>query len=183
MESKTQVVLLSSLSVGQCALTLNQAIGREDWFDYNGTPAPTPDNIVGKVEGTAFRVQKASIHWRSASFFRPAFWGQLVSEADGTRIEGRFRLGPDGQILRGAFLALVAIMFVLLSVPALAGVIRGAKLSNDGVWALVFPPIGVLWGVLLPRWALWWNSEDRAVILNFLRKTLSASVQAPPRAT
>jgi hypothetical protein len=182
VKPKAQVALLSPLSVEQCILSLNRAIGPEDWFDSGSAPMPGWKNMVGKIEGNSFRLHRRKYTLWYREYTVPAFWGSVVSQAGGTRIEGYFHLAPYGQVLRGAWLALAAAMFVLLTIPTLVDVIGGRKLGNDGAWEIVFPPIAVLWGIVFPHWVLWWHNEDRPIIQDFLCNTLSATIEVPRKA-
>ncbi len=138
--------------------------------------------MVGKIEGNSFRLHRRKYALWYRDYFVPAFWGNLESQPSGTRIEGDFHLAPYALVGMGAWLALATTMFVLLSIPAIVAIITGRKVS-DGVWEeVVLPPIAVLLGLVLPRWTRWWHSEDRAIILDFLCNTLSATVDASSKA-
>ena len=164
------IILRTNFEVQECLRRLEEAADRGQWnpFSLSGYRGSKP--LLAKIDGQEIKVWKR-IYYRND--FRPYFYGTLISEADGTRIEGYFGLDQWVRIFMWIWMGFVA----LSCIPMLTLFVReGGLHSKDAALDLV-PLYMLAFGVLLPKVGRWIGRGQERFILESLQETLAARVE------
>ena len=169
---KKQIVLHTGLDPTAVADLLRRSMDEEQrtLFSLSGYKGELP--VLGMVAGDALRLQRRR-YWRND--FAPQFYGQIVPEPGGTRIEGHFDLSEWVRGFMRVWLAAVAVIGIPMFIFTLVKVLHGDRTENDTV-ALVVPPALIIFGSLLPKFGRLIAIGEESFLLQHLQNVLSARI-------
>jgi hypothetical protein len=105
---------------------------------------------------------------RGRNSFAPFFWGSIVPDSEGSRIEGRFGMDPFVKLFMVVWLAGI----LLGVVTALIAALSGGNHGRGG--AELFFPVGlIVFGSLLPKIGQWMARSEENFLREFLQTTLA----------
>jgi hypothetical protein len=176
---KKQVVLHSGLAPAAAVDALRRCMDEEQWTLFSLTGYKGDQPVLGVITGNSFRLQKRR-HWRND--FAPHFYGQMVLEPGGTRIEGHFDLSEWVRGFMWVWLGMAAMIGIPIFAVTLFHFLKGTQAENDAV-GLIVPPTMIAWGFVLPRIGRLMGRSDEAFILQHLENCLSARIEPAPALT
>src|SRR5262249_35074292 len=109
----------------------------------------------------------------------PHFYGQILLEPGGTRIEGHFDLSEWVKIFMWVWLGMAVMIGVPIFVSTLIEFSKGLRKDNN-VIGLVVPPALIVWGFVLPRVGRLFGRSEEDFILQHLEHCLSARIDLGP---
>ncbi len=169
------LVFRSALTPSAVADALRRSIDEErrTLFSLSGYRGSLP--VLGEVTETTFRLQKRR-YWRND--FAPNLYGEIQTEAGGSRIEAHFDVPRWVKTFMRFWLAGVVLLggpiFVLSALDYLTG---SHHTTGDNRVGLIVAPAMVLWGFLLPRIGRWFGVGDERFLIEFVQQTLAAQIE------
>ena len=177
MKFRHFTTLRTDFDTAECRRRLIESIDpeRRTIFSLSGYRGSKP--VIGLIGSYEFCLHKRR-YWHND--FAPQFYGNLLPQARGTLIEGYFDIPRWTKIfmriwLGGALLGGIPI-FVLSLFELLQ---RRRYMEGDLRIGLLVPPLGVLFGILLPKLGLRLGRHEEQFILEFLQSTLVARMANP----
>jgi hypothetical protein len=165
------IVLRTDLSAEECLRRLGEATdqGKRTIFSLSGYKGSKP--VLATFDGNRFKLWKR-IYYRND--FRPYFYGTLVPQDRGCRIEGYFDVDRWMKFFVWFWLAFVVLAGVLPTIIATASQpIRG------DAWIGVIVPLGlILFGIFLPKFGRWLARDQETFLKEFVETTLAATPEA-----
>jgi hypothetical protein len=173
---KKRIVLHSGLAPAVAADALRRSIDEErrTLFSFSGYKGDQP--VLGVVAGNTFRLQKRR-YWHND--FAPHFYGQMMPEREGTRIEGHFDLSEWVKGFMWVWLGLAAMIGIPIFIFTLAKFLKGTQTDSDPL-GLIIPPALIAWGFVLPRIGRLLGTDDEAFIVQYLQHVLYARIDPVP---
>jgi hypothetical protein len=173
---KKQIALHSGLTPSVVADALRRSMDEERRTLFSLSGYKGDQAVLGVVMGNTFRLQKRR-YWHND--FAPHFYGQILPEPGGTRIEGHFDLGEWVKVFMRVWLAGAVLLgspiFIMMLFKALNGTLTG----DDRV-GLIVPPALIIWGFVLPKLGRLLGRSDETFILEHLENVLYAHVDPTP---
>jgi len=163
---KSDVVeLRTDLSPDECLRRLREAADPPQFgpFSLSGYKGSKP--VIAKLTGTKIKLWKRRYYKNS---FAPFFFGALVPQGAGTRIEGHFGMDPFVKVFLAFWLGAV----FLGAVAALTARFSQGIPSGD-LAAIVIPFAMILFGLALPRFGQWLGRSEKKDLLEFLQTALA----------
>jgi len=166
MAQPNTISLKTDLSPEECLRRLRDATDPPKFavFSRSGYKGSKP--VMAKLSGTKIKLWKRQ---RGRNSFAPFFWGAIVSDTDGSRIEGYFGMDPFVKLFMAFWLASIpfGVFSALIAMPSGANHGRG--------WAAVIVPAGlIVLGSLLPKIGQWMTRSEENYLREFLQITLAA---------
>jgi len=171
MPKTNTIVLRTDLSAEECLRRLGEATdpGKRSIFGLSGYKGSKP--VLATFEGNQFKLWKR-IYYRND--FRPYFYGTLVPQDRGCRIEGYFDVDRWMKSFLWFWLALV----VLMSIPP-AFIAAMFQPIRGNAWIDAIVPFGlILFGMLLPKFGRWIARDQEPFLKEFIEATLTATPEA-----
>ena len=169
------LIFRSAVTPGAVADALRRSIDEEHrtLFSLSGYRGSLP--VLGEVTGTTFRLQRRR-YWHND--FAPNFYGEIQTEASGSRIEAHFDVSRWVRTFMRFWLAGVVLLGGPIFVLSVLDYFTGSHhTSGDNRIGLIVPPALVLWGFLLPRIGRWFGVGDERFLLEFVQQTLAAQIE------
>jgi hypothetical protein len=170
MAKTNTIVLRTELSAEECLRRLGEAtdVGKRTIFSFSGYRGSKP--VLARFDGDRFKLWKR-IYYRND--FRPYFYGTLVPQERGCRIEGYFDVDRWIKIFMWFWLGFVA----FTSIPVF--IVSASRPMRGDAWVGVIVPLGlVLFGIFLPKFGRWMARGQEAFLKEFLETTLAATLDA-----
>jgi hypothetical protein len=173
---KKRIVLHSGLAPTAAVDALRRCMDEEQrtLFSLSGYKGDKP--VLGVVARSSFRLQKRR-YWRND--FAPHFYGQMMPEPGGTRIEGHFDLSEWVKVFMWVWLGGVAVLGIPMFIVTLIKVLNGTQTESDLV-GLIAPPAMIVFGFVLPRIGQLLGKGEEAFILQHLQNVLYAHIDSAP---
>jgi len=168
------VLLHSALAPATLLDALRRSIDSEQrtLFSFSGYKGDRP--VLGEVRENTFRLQKRRY---SRNDFAGQFYGTVVSETAGSRIEGYFDAARWARYFMRFWLAFAIFCGAPIFVLTLLDVLTGSQHTTGDTWVgLVVPPALILFGTVLPKVGRAFGRGDRKFLLEFLQQTVAARV-------
>jgi hypothetical protein len=165
------MILRTHIAIDECRARLASAVDPVRWgFSLSGYAGAKP--ILGKLRDTTFRLQMRPCYRNS---FAPLFFGHFVASAEGTVVEGDFRMHPFVRVFMIFWFSfLVVFAAIALVVPS-----RDQPEAPWGRAALLIVAAGMgAFGVGLVKFGGWLGRTEKEVIVGFLKSTLEANETA-----
>jgi hypothetical protein len=170
MPKTNTIVLRTNLSAEECLRRLGEAadVGKRAIFALSGYKGSKP--VLATFDGNRFKLWKR-IYYRND--FRPYFYGMLVPQDRGCRIEGYFDVDRWMKLFMWFWLAFVVLTGLPVFIATMSQPIR-----SDG-WIGAVVPLGlILFGVFLPKFGRWIARGQEAFLKEFIEATLAATPDA-----
>ncbi len=169
MAKPNTVSLKTDLSPEECLRRLRQAADPSKFavFSRSGYKGSKP--VMAKLGGTKIKLWKRQ---RGRNSFARFFWGAVVPDTDGSRIEGHFGMDPFVKLFMVFWLAsiLFGVFSALIAMPSGANHGRG--------WAAVVVLAGlIVLGALLLKIGQWMTRSEENYLREFLQATLVDSAR------
>jgi hypothetical protein len=168
MAKRNAIAWRTDLSVEECMRRLREATdpGVRTVFSFSGYKGKKP--VLLKSNGNEFRLWKRRYYRNS---FAPIFFGKLLEEQRGTRIEGRFGMDPF-------VLPFMVFWLAVVGFGALQELIHAHSARSYGnVWNGELLLAGMfLFGLLLPKFGQWIGRSEERDLRELLETTLAARV-------
>jgi hypothetical protein len=167
MAETNTIFLRTDLSPEECLRRLGEAtdVGERTIFSFTGYRGSKP--VLAKFDGNRFKLWKR-IYYRND--FRPYFYGTLVPQERGSRIEGYFDVDRWVKIFMWVWLTFVIISSIPAFLMSVSHPIRG------GDWIGIIVPMGlILFGIFLPQFGRWIGRGQEIFLKEFLGTTLAAT--------
>ena len=174
MKLRHFIALRTDFGTEECRRRLNESIDpeRRTIFSLSGYKGSKP--VMGRIDGYEFHLQKRR-YWNND--FAQQFYGNLLPEERGTRIEGYFDVPRWTKMFLRFWLGGVILIGSPVFILSLLQRVRGGGYEEgDARLGLLVPPCLLLFGVLLPKLGLWLGRHEEQFILGFLERTLVARI-------
>jgi hypothetical protein len=158
------VALRTDLSPDECLRRLHEAADPPQFAAFSLSGYKGSKSVIAKLTGTKIKLWKRRYHKNS---FAPFFFGALVPDGSGTRIEGHFGIDPFVKI----FLAFWLGVF-LGGVAAITARFSQGIPSGD-LAAIVIPFGMILFGLAVPKLRQRLGRSEAKDLLEFLQTTLA----------
>ena len=177
MKFRHFTTLRTDFDTEECRRRLIESIDpeRRTIFALSGYKGSKP--VIGWIDGYQFYLHKRR-YWRND--FAPLFYGNLLPQDRGTIIEGYFEVQRWAKWFMRFWLGGVVLLGSPMFVLSLLDLLRGRSYwEGDARIGLLVPPGMALFGILLPKFGLWWGRHEEEFILEFLQSTLVARMANP----
>ncbi len=163
---KSDVVeLRTDLSPDECLRRLREAADPPQFAAFSRSGYKGSKPVIAKLNGAKIKLWKRRYYKNS---FAPFFFGALVPDGAGTRIEGHFGMDPFVKIFLAFWLGAV---FLGGAAALTARFSQG--IPNGNVAAIVIPFAMILFGLALPKFGQWLGRNEKNNLLEFLQTTLA----------
>ena len=169
------VLLHSALAPATLLDALRRSIdpAQRTLFSLSGYKGERP--VLGEVRENTFRLQKRRY---SRNDFAGQFYGTVVSETGGSRIQGYFDAPRWARYLMRFWLAFAVLCGAPIFVLTVLDVLNGSQHTTGDTWVgLIVPPALILFGTVLPKIGRAFGRGDRKFMLDFLQQTVAARVE------
>jgi len=169
MAKTNTIVLRTELSAEECLRRLREATDVAKWgFSLSGYRGSKP--VLAKFDGNRFKLWKR-IYYRND--FRPYFYGTVLAQDRGNRIEGYFDVDRWVKIFMRIWLTFAILPSIPVFFKSVSRPIRG------DAWVGAIVPIGlILFGIFLPKFGRWIGRGQETFLKEFLETTLAATPDA-----
>lgn len=166
MAKPNTISLKTDLSPAECLRRLREATDapKITLFSRSGYKGSRP--VMAKFDGSKIKLWKRRYYRNS---FAPFFFGSIVPDGQGARIEGHFAMDPLVKAFMVFWLGFVLFGCVSVLMATLLHPIRARDWPG-----LLIPPGMFVFGLALPKFGQWLARSEERSLREFLETTLEA---------
>jgi hypothetical protein len=166
MGKPNTLTLKTDLEVAECLRRLGDAADppKLTFFSRSGYKGSKP--AMAKLDGTKIKLWKRRYYNNS---FAPFFFGTIIPDGVGARIEGHFGMDPWVKGFMIFWLCFVIFPGVAVLITTLSHPIQPRDFP-----ALIIPPAMIIFGIALPKFGQWLGRSEESYLREFLETTLAA---------
>lgn len=165
MAKADTVSLRTDLSPDECLRRLREAADPPQFAAFSPSGYKGSKPVMAKLTGKKIKLWKRKYYKNS---FAPFFFGELVPEGAGARIEGHFGMDPLVKAFMAFWLGAVFLGGLAALTAAFSQGIPGGDLA-----AIVIPFGMILFGLALPKFGRWLGRSEEKYLREFLQTTLA----------
>ncbi len=169
--SMNRRVYRTNLSTIECLQRLRSHVAPSTGPLRRPSASPGEGTIIAKVNGERFRIFARGPRYVHNSF-APFLYGRVAANADGTRIDAKFRMHPVVRVFMSVWFGGLAIMALAFPLILLTG---NLKADVPPFTVIATPFLIILFGIGLIAFGRWTARGQVSRILEFLRVELEAT--------
>lgn len=177
MKLRHPVTLRTDFSLEEFRRRLIESVDPQRWTLFSLSGYEGSRAIIGRFEGDSFCLHKRRYYRND---FAPRFYGELLPQSRGTRIEGYFDARQDAKLFMRIWLAIAILIGTPIFVESLWDAFLKTGSIEGSLWVgLLVPPALVFFGIVLPKFGLWLGRGEEKFIRAQLQSALVATTEFP----